>query len=181
MEKLTYCHTNLKMVEATMTMGSLKQVNVDTLWSSMKDMPCSTNNAVDHNEEMIFADLYRKLTSIDVRETRVQRRDKEVPIRGHGKGLTIRHASTTFRGGQRDEACTSRQPQTYRRTKSIPSYDALEKEPHFDDEGNRISEEESLASSTYEMTTSDSIDDASFHDHIDDESDAHGSTSDFEV
>ncbi|KAH7437245.1 hypothetical protein KP509_05G061800 [Ceratopteris richardii] len=75
-------------------------------------------------------------------------------VRGRGKGLIIRRGSSSHG----EEASTSRAPlhtATYMRRTILP---ARHHSSRFDDEGNVISPIESPVSSTYEMTSEDSLD-----------------------
>ncbi|KAH7352709.1 hypothetical protein KP509_19G059600 [Ceratopteris richardii] len=167
MEKLIYCRTNLKMLQNIPNMETLKQMNVDKFWPSVKDTPLPSHDVPQDEEELLFADLYRELCSIDVRQTRGHSRRRVRGVRGRGKGLIIRRASTTSHG---DGASTSRAPAstyTRRQRSTLSSLQQLPLSPRFDDEGNLISDPPTPPSSTYEMTSSDSLDENSDDSDID--------------
>ncbi|KAH6555369.1 hypothetical protein KP509_1Z261600 [Ceratopteris richardii] len=172
MEKLIYCRTNLKMLQNIPNMETLKQVNVDKFLPSVKDTPLPSHDVPQDEEELLFADLYRELCSIDVRQTRGHSRGRVRGVRGRGKGLIIRRASTTSHG---DRDSTSRAPAstyTRRQRSTLSSLQPLPLSPHFDDEGNLLNDPPTPPSSTYEMTSSDSLDhnsDDSDIDEMDDE------------
>ncbi|KAH7442153.1 hypothetical protein KP509_03G073500 [Ceratopteris richardii] len=143
------------------------EVNVDKFWPSVKDTPLPSHDVPQDEEELLFADLYRELCSIDVRQTRGHSRRRVRGVRGRGKGLIIRRASTTSHG---DGASTSRAPAstyTRRQRSTLSSLQQLPLSPRFDDEGNLISDPPTPPSSTYEMTSSDSLDENSDDSDID--------------
>ncbi|KAH7438270.1 hypothetical protein KP509_04G008100 [Ceratopteris richardii] len=167
MEKLIYCRTNLKMLQNIPNMETLKQVNVDKFWLSVKDTPLPSHDVPQDEEELLFADLYRELCSIDVRQTRGHSRGRVRGVRGRGKGLIIRRASTTSHG---DGASPSRAPAstyTRRQRSTLSSLQQLPLSPRFDDEGNLVSDPPTPPSSTYEMTSLDSLDENSDDSDID--------------
>ncbi|KAH7440163.1 hypothetical protein KP509_04G094300 [Ceratopteris richardii] len=158
MEKLIYCRANLRMVENIPNMETLKQVDVDTFWPLLSTMPRPGDEMHEDDEDFLFAELYRELSSIDVRQTRSRTSTSRGirVVRGRGKGLIIRRgsSSTSMPG---EEAGTSRAPlhtATYMRRTILP---ARHHSSQFDDEGNVISPIESPVSSTYEMTSEDSL------------------------
>ncbi|KAH6554628.1 hypothetical protein KP509_1Z319400 [Ceratopteris richardii] len=171
MEKLIYCRTNLRMLQNIPNMETLKQVNVDRFWPSVRDTPLPSYDVPRDDEELLFAELYRELCSIDVRQTRSRSSKGRVRgVRGRGKGLIIRRASTTSHG---DGASSSRAPATtYTRRKGRRTLPSMPLSPCFDDEGNLVSDPPSPPSSTYEMTTSDSLDDDYDDSDIDEMEDA---------
>ncbi|KAH6557929.1 hypothetical protein KP509_1Z085900 [Ceratopteris richardii] len=171
MEKLIYCRTNLRMLQNIPNMETLKQVNVDRFWPSVSDTPLPSYDVPQDDKELLFAELYRELCSIDVRQTRSRSIKGRVKgVRGRGKGLIIRRASTTSHG---DGASTSQAPATtYTRRKGRRTLPSMPLSPRFDDEGNLVSDPPTPPSSTYEMTTSDSLDDDYDDSDIDEMEDA---------
>ncbi|KAH7439143.1 hypothetical protein KP509_04G047200 [Ceratopteris richardii] len=171
MEKLIYCRTNLRMLQNIPNMETLKQVNVDRFWPSMRDTPLPSYHVPQDDEKLLFAELYRELCSIDVRQTRSRSSKGRVRgVRGRGKGLIIRRASTTSHG---DGASSSRAPATiYTRRKGRRTLPSMPLSPRFDDEGNLVSDPPTPPPSTYEMTTSDSLDDDYDDSDIDEMEDA---------
>ncbi|KAH7437282.1 hypothetical protein KP509_05G064000 [Ceratopteris richardii] len=171
MEKSIYCHTNLRMLQTIPNMETLKQVNVDRFWPSVRETPLPSYDMPQDDEELLFAELYRELCSIDVRQTRSRTSKGRVRgVRGRGKGLIIRRASTTSHG---DGASTSRAPaSTYTRRKGRRTLPSMPLSPRFDDEGNLVSDPPTPPSSTYEMRTSDSLDDDYDDSDIDEMEDA---------
>ncbi|KAH7290338.1 hypothetical protein KP509_30G043200 [Ceratopteris richardii] len=137
MEKLIYCRTNLRMLENIPNMETLKQVDVDTFWPLLSTMPRPGDEMHEDDEDFLFTELYRELSSID--------------------GLIIRRgSSSTSMHGEEDG--TSRAPlhtATYMRRTILP---ARHHSSQFDNEGNIISPIESPVPSTYEMTSEDSLD-----------------------
>ncbi|KAH7293828.1 hypothetical protein KP509_28G044500 [Ceratopteris richardii] len=158
MEKLIYCRTNLRMLQNIPNMETLKQVNVNRFWPSARDTPLPSYDVPQDDEELLFAELYRELCSIDVRQTRSRSSKGRVRgVLGRGKGLIIWRASTTSHG---DGASSSRAPATtYTRRKGRRTLPSMPLSSRFDDEGNLVSDPPSPPSSTYEMTTSNSLDD----------------------
>ncbi|KAH7416170.1 hypothetical protein KP509_14G078700 [Ceratopteris richardii] len=192
MEKLIYCRTNLRMLQNIPNMETLKQENlhkfqicinfrfaiiyiyfrfcINKFWPSVRDTPLPSYDVPQDDEELLFAELYRELCSIDVRQTRSRSSKGRVRgVRGRGKGLIIRRASTTSHG---DGASTSRAPATtYTRRKGRRTLPSMTLSPRFD-EGNLVSDPPTPPSSTYEMTTSDSLDDDYDDSDIDEMEDA---------
>ncbi|KAH7299898.1 hypothetical protein KP509_24G035200 [Ceratopteris richardii] len=170
MEKSIYCRTNLKILQNIPNMETFKQVNVDRFWPFVRDTLPSYDMPRD-DEELLFAELYRELRSIDVRQTRSRSSKERVRgVRGRGKGLIIRRASTSSHG---DGVSTSRAPaSTYTRTKGRRTLPSVLLSPRFDDEGNLVSDPPTPPSSTYEMTTFDSLDDDYDDSDIDEMEDA---------
>ncbi|KAH7294410.1 hypothetical protein KP509_28G070100 [Ceratopteris richardii] len=171
MEKLIYCCTNLKMLQNIPDMETLKQVNVDRFWPSVRDTPLPSYDIPQGDEKLLFAELYRELCSIDVRQTGSRSSKERVRgFSGHGKGLIIRCAWTTSHG---DGASTSRAlTSTYTRRKRRRTLPSVPLSPHFDDEGNLVSDPPTPPSSTYEMTIADSFDDDYDYSDIDEMEDA---------
>ena len=124
---------------------------------------------------MLFAEIYRELVAADTRNTRRRGRGQGVRV-GRGKGLIVRGASTSTRGGVQTymrRGSSSSTPIPFDDT-SLPS----PREPSFDDDGNLISEEEHEASSSdNEGSSSNSLDEHSDSDHDGDYSDSSSSYS----
>ena len=118
---------------------------------------------------MLFAEIYRELVAADTRNTRRHGRGQGVRV-GRGKGLIVRGASTSTRGGVQTymrRGSSSSTPIPFDDT-SLPS----PREPSFDDDGNLINEEHEASSSDNEGSSSNSLDEHSDSDHDGDDSDS---------